>query len=248
MFSLFGYRLLAPKELDARFFNKFKTFAPFFRDRPPLVFDVGANVGQSVTEYKKHWPDCVIHSFEPQVEVFAQLQATAARFSNVTCNNFALGDTTGERTFFHHNLHPATSSFIPLNEASQAIANNVHPKAQFDKFDVTAKNVRIDTLDNYVAVNAIEHIDILKFDVQGYETSVFKGAADCLRDGRISFIITEITFDDVYRNRTSFHDIEGHILDHGFLIYDISHIYKDIARGRTHWVDAIYANQRRIDF
>jgi FkbM family methyltransferase len=210
------------------------------------VFDVGAHVGESVEGFKRLWPDCRIHSFEPQAAVFETLKANTAKYRGVTCNNFALGDAAGERPLHHHNRWSAASSFIPLNRSSLAIATGVHPKAQFDKFDVSAKPVKVDTIDGYAAANDIPHVDIVKLDVQGFEPNVLKGAVQMLSAGRISFILTEIMFDDVYEYRPSFYDIESCIREHGYLLYDISHIYKDLGRGRTHWVDAIYADSRRI--
>ena len=40
-----------------------------------IIFDVGANIGQTALSYLKNFPDAEIFSFEPISETFQQLQA-----------------------------------------------------------------------------------------------------------------------------------------------------------------------------
>src|SRR5688500_16227435 len=40
----------------------------------PIVFDVGANVGQSVRRFSRLLPGCEVYAFEPAPSAFAQLQ------------------------------------------------------------------------------------------------------------------------------------------------------------------------------
>ena len=39
----------------------------------PIIFDVGANNGSSLVEFKEWWPDSEVHCFEPQVECWDDL-------------------------------------------------------------------------------------------------------------------------------------------------------------------------------
>jgi len=36
------------------------------KKKTPIIFDVGANKGQIIDRFKKLYPKCIIHSFEPQ--------------------------------------------------------------------------------------------------------------------------------------------------------------------------------------
>ena len=38
----------------------------------------------------------------------------------------------------------------------------------------------IDTIDNYCAENSIDHIHLLKIDIEGHELDVLSGARECL--------------------------------------------------------------------
>ena len=58
---------------------------PMFRDiakslpgwQPRVIFDVGANIGQTSARLAALFPDASIHAFEPVAASFAQLSATA---------------------------------------------------------------------------------------------------------------------------------------------------------------------------
>ncbi len=49
----------------------------------PIVFDVGANVGQSVAVFREALPDSILHAFEPGPEAFAELEANTRRLGNL---------------------------------------------------------------------------------------------------------------------------------------------------------------------
>ena len=50
----------------------------------PLVFDVGANTGQSVGRFRKGCPDATMHSFEPHPLTFKELQKNYHKLASVT--------------------------------------------------------------------------------------------------------------------------------------------------------------------
>jgi hypothetical protein len=47
------------------------------------------------------------------------------------------------------------------------------------------ERIRLESVDHYCAERGIQHIDLLKVDVEGYELEVFKGMSQCLKEGRI---------------------------------------------------------------
>ncbi len=56
-----------------------------------VLFDVGANVGQTLKTLLRHAPDAKIYGFEPAVETFRVLQANFGDRRNVDLRNVALG-------------------------------------------------------------------------------------------------------------------------------------------------------------
>ncbi|MFL6733645.1 MAG: FkbM family methyltransferase, partial [Sphingomicrobium sp.] len=75
-------------------------FSDLATDLPLLqvttVFDVGANVGQSVETYLREFPTATIHAFEPVPDTFAQLQANVGHNARVAIHNIAFGAKPGE--------------------------------------------------------------------------------------------------------------------------------------------------------
>lgn len=47
------------------------------KGRPPVIFDVGANVGQSIELFQSIFPDCHIYAFEPTASCVETLRKKA---------------------------------------------------------------------------------------------------------------------------------------------------------------------------
>jgi len=227
-------------DISDKYFDNIKVFKNFLSERETVtIFDVGANIGQSVIRYRKAFPNSEIYSFEPYKEAFDVLCANNINDKKVHTFNIALSNNTGFQNFIVNKDSSSNSSFNSFNLDSRSIANNVHPKVSHN---LSSVKVAIDTIDNIVKNIHCKKIDILKIDTQGHELQVLDGASKTLALGIIDFISTEIIFDDIYSQSLSFWDIENRILKHGFRLYDICHIYKDLKRMRTHWVEVVYVN------
>lgn len=246
MRRFFNYRLLGPKELDPEFFNWANALNSILGTSTPTIFDIGANVGQSVERFKAQWPDSVIHSFEPQLAEYQELVVAASRFSNVTCYHTALGEAVEEKTLVRHELYPATSGFFKVRPSSASVKYNVHPKGRFDEGQYSGETVTVDTVDRCMKRENVNCVDLLKISTQGYEREVLRGARSAFEDGRIRAIIVAVIFDDVYERESSIFDVEAEIRDYGFRLYDMAHVYKNLQTGRTHWAEIIYVNRAQV--
>jgi FkbM family methyltransferase len=220
-----GYSIIKKKNffkiqrtLDAAIKNK------ILKDNP-IILDVGAHEGESIVRFKNIFKDPHIHSFEPQEESFNILKRLKNK--NIFVNNFALGSKE-EIKDFYINSNDATSSFIPLDNSSKHL-----------KGITTIKNKKINLkkLDDYVAEKEIDYIDLLKIDVQGYETEVLLGSLKSLSN-KIKMIEVEICFVEYYKNISSFYNIEK-IINEQFELYALS---SPVARrdGRIKVLDALY--------
>lgn len=89
--------------------------AKFLHNNCPIVFDVGANVGQSIHRFRSRFPRCIIHSFEPSPTTFETLSQKASKLKDVHLWNCALGSVSGQMTFLE-NVHSDMSSFLPISE------------------------------------------------------------------------------------------------------------------------------------
>src|SRR5262245_49319307 len=61
------------------------------------IFDIGANVGQTIVSMRAHYPLATIHSFEPNPATYVRLEHHAGTF--VKTYNFGFGRTEGALRF-----------------------------------------------------------------------------------------------------------------------------------------------------
>jgi FkbM family methyltransferase len=245
--KIFGYKVFKKKEIDDIFFNKFKSLQYFFDKKDRLtIFDIGANIGQSVDSYTKNFPNSLIHSFEPDNEAYCIL--SSKQKSNVIYNNFALGANNETKKLYKY-LDSSNNSFYQLNNNSFAITSGAHPNVLkcTNQIKQDIQESLIVTIDEYINKNNLNKVNIMKIDVQGFENEVLKGSCKSLKDNIIDLIVVEIIFDDIYGKRNSFYEVEKIISQFGYKLWDISHIYKDLRANKTSWVDVIYAHETLID-
>ena len=206
--KLFGYEIINYyPEIEQKSFDEI--YKEIFRDRKIVIFDVGANQGQSIDRFDKLFKEKMIHSFEPISFEFEKIKKKFDKINYVKINNFALGDTIEKKDFFV-NKYTGSSSFLKINENTKwaklrSKQFNIEPK----DFTKEKKNVQIDTIDNYSNTNKISTIDILKIDTQGYEEKVLLGALNLVKNKKIKIIEFEIIFSDIYNETLSIGKIEN---------------------------------------
>lgn len=157
----------------------------------PLIFDVGANEGQTIEAMRKLFPRCSIRAFEPASELVGALRKRY-HAPEVIVENVALGAAQEERSFQHYE-NSALSSFLSLTK------NDTNPFAGVGL--QAAENVRIDTVDDYCATHGIERIHLLKIDTQGFDLNVLKGAARMFAVDAIGCVLVEINFIPLYEGQ-----------------------------------------------
>jgi len=241
------------KEYNKKF-NVEKILKYILKENKPIIFDVGANVGNTIIEYKKYWPEAKIHAFEPQEECLKTLEVISDNFKGDICiNNVAVGsDHNHILEFYTHDINSEISGFskINLNSNDSIFLNkikNEKSKSDIDDYEKTInhkKLVKTIRLDKYLEKNSIDKINLLKIDTQGYEKEVLDGLGSFL--SKTDIVLTEIMFFDYYEKKLSFTDIEKYLLPAGFELYNISHISQNPMNGRTDWIDVIYVNKNLL--
>lgn len=136
-----------------------------------VFLDVGGNIGLVSFGVAVQRPDVTIHAFEPSpVNVAAwhrhrELNNVAAAH----LEEVGLSDHDGEASFV-----------VPSDSGSGML---------HDGGDIT---VPLTTLDGYCLRNGIDHIDVLKIDVQGLEPAVLRGAERMLSAQAVDTVVCEI--------------------------------------------------------
>ena len=191
----------------------------------PVIFDVGANVGQSIARFRRAWPHAVIHAFEPGRTPFAELERVTAGAPSIHLRHTALGAAAGSREF-QENAHADMSSFLDRGNGAWG--------AIVDRYTVP-----ITTVDLYRSEQAIPRVDVLKIDTQGFDLEVLQGARDSIDQRAIRFVLLELIFADLYEGQARVDDVFRWLLDrrmHLVSIYDVHFVHD-----RAGWGDALFA-------
>jgi FkbM family methyltransferase len=236
-------------------FNREKILKLLVSNDQPVIFDIGANLGQSLEEFYIWWKQSEIHCFEPQIECWKTLEKIRNDVSDATVfiNKFAVGNKSEKsKEFYSHNVDntQGTSGFNKINLSSldSIYLNNLKKSSESNtkienyKAEInTKREVEVFRMDDYINNLNLERIDLVKIDTQGHEPEVLEGFGERLKD--VNVIITELMFYDYYERSLSFTDLENFLLPAGFSLYDINHISKNPMNGRTDWIDVIYVNK-----
>jgi FkbM family methyltransferase len=146
----------------------------------PVVFDVGANVGQSAYGFVRYLPKAQIFCIEPVSTAFQQLKAEYGHHDNIRLVQLAFGS---KRETIDIQLHKDSELNTLVNKQERVA-------------DLTGQTetVTVETIDNFCREHAIECIDLLKMDVQGWELEVLRGANTMIAQNAIRFVIAEVGF------------------------------------------------------
>jgi len=239
-------------------FSREKTIKFLVNKEDPIIFDIGANNGSSLDEFKEWWPQSQVHCFEPQDECLPELNESANRLSNegkVYINHIAAGNKSNETAkFYTHDINSGVSGFNKINmnsrdslDLSKLEKEGLEKKIEYENTLNHVREVATLRLDDYISAHdpAIDRINLLKIDTQGFEPEVLEGLGEKLN--MVDVVLTELMFYDFYERSLSFSDIEQYLLKADFQLYDISHIAKNPMNGRTDWIDVIYVNKRLLE-
>jgi len=148
---------------------------------PYCIFDVGANQGQFLHLLLEQFSaqSFNVHCFEPGQETFRLLSASAPAQNNIHLNPVGLSKEPGQATLYYDEQG---SGFASLTQR------------KLDHFDIhfsQSETVALDSLDHYCEVNQIEHIDLLKIDIEGHELDALEGARRLFAAGAIEMVTFE---------------------------------------------------------
>lgn len=221
--------LLRRAGIDIRFipklgFDAYDDMRKLAATERPLVFDIGANRGQTIERFRNAFTQPLIHAFEPGRDTFANLERRCASIPDLHLNNVALGARAESRTFLENTRDDMSSFLEPSVDAWGEIA---------DRYPV-----EVTTVDDYCAAHGIERIDILKSDTQGFDLDVLRGAQRRIDSGAIRLVFLEITFSDMYKGSPRFDEIYAFLADRRFALVSFYDFYYQ--RGRAGWTDALF--------
>ena len=193
-----------------------------------VIFDVGANVGQSAHVFAEENPQAQIYCFEPVARAHEELMRNVSYLPKVSTFQLAMGASVG-RGIIHVG-----------KETSLASMEKRAPDDREEFVDVT-------TVDAVCAGHGIKSIDLLKVDAEGHDLAVLQGARDMLGKGAVSFVQVEASF---YAGDPRFVCLDRAVAMLNDLGYEVFGIYDQMphptGRPSVAYFNAVFVNRKLL--
>ncbi len=200
------------------------------------ILDLGANIGQTTDKYHAIFPEANIYAFEPYEKDFRVLAEQHQNNKNIKAYQLAVSEKTGQDKFFVSRFS-VMNSLLPVAESS----SNYLATYQSEKVD----DVEVNTisLDDFCQKEQIEHINILKMDIQGGEILALQGATNLLSRKAIDLVYSEVMFGKMYENQSDFYQISNILFQYGYVLYGLYNSHYG-SNGVLGWGDAIFISSQ----
>ncbi len=153
------------------------------------VLDVGANAGDWASAAWRLLPGATIHAFEISPDTSALLRTNIERIvsdGRVIVNDIGLSDRAATVPIYQLPSDSTTTSTQAFILDAQTRGEPIVLEAQVIRGD------------DYLRTHSIEHVDLLKVDVEGAEKSVLDGFSGALDRDAISMIQLEYGWPNAY--------------------------------------------------
>lgn len=201
--------------------------AKYVQSDQPVIFDVGANIGQSIASFQTEFPRATVHSFEPSPQTFEKLRQNTKNNNNVKLWNIALGSKVEQKPFLE-NSNSDMSSFLQIGEFG------------WGRIQKTTL-VPVSTIDQFCFDQNIDYIDICKIDTQGFDFEVIKGAEKTISYNKLGLLYFEIIFSEQYEGLPKVAEIFDFLFSNEFkliTLYPFSY-----QKGLASWTNGLFIHK-----
>jgi FkbM family methyltransferase len=200
------------------------------------VIDVGANLGQFGLACRREGFHGQILSFEPQPDVFEELEKITSVDSAWKCFPFALGDTESTVTL-HKSAFSPSSSLLGIGK----LHTDLMP---FTK-EIAEVQVQVKTLDSVISsLDGVGSKLAVKIDVQGYESQVLEGARQTME--KVVLASVEMNFAPLFEGQSKWTTVAATVLNSGLQFSTLTNISGEPVKKTILWADAVFERESAI--
>ncbi len=173
----------------------------------PVVFDVGANVGEWTRQMLTAVPGATVYLFEPSETCRQEIARHG--FARTEVVPYAVGESAGQAVL-HVSSEFDHSASLHAREDSYNAAN-----------EYRAVTVEVLALDDFIEARGLPFVDFLKMDIEGHELFALRGARRSLESGKIGALSFEFGNANV-NSHTFFRDFWQLLTTAGFQLWRIT--------------------------
>ena len=174
---------------------------------PETIIDIGSNKGQFILLMEQIFPNKIVYSFEPIIEMINKQKKFYKYKKNITFHNLALGSSICSKEFLITNRMDSSSFLKVVSNTNKSKNYNVIEK----------RDIKVSTLDEIFLNEKIPYPILIKMDVQGYELEVLKGAKNLLN--KTDYLLLEVSENEMYQNQPTEKIIIEYLKDLNFEIF-----------------------------
>jgi FkbM family methyltransferase len=171
-----------------------------------VIFDIGANVGQSCRTYIERAPGSQIYCFEPVEQTFSILQNNFREHERVHKFKLAFGAIRGKGNMC---VEGPSDLFFLEKFATESVAG------------ATLEEVTIDTIDQFCRDININHINYLKVDTEGGDLDVLLGAKNMLQSHLIDIVDVEAGMNPKNQKHVKLEILKNFLEEKNYFIFGI---------------------------
>lgn len=143
---------------------------------PRTIVDAGANIGLASIYFANRFPDSKIIAIEPERSNFELLATNIAPYKNITGVHAALWHENKKINLVDPNL----GKWGFMTQSGDGL----------EKFGSTLHEVQGMTIDTLMNQEGLDHIDVLKIDIEGAEREVFENTSTWI--AKVDSLIVEL--------------------------------------------------------
>lgn len=224
--SLEQLKGMIPYKLRKRIYDlipkKKKGFAAVLEHVAPgitTIFDIGANIGDLSLYMLRRFPKATVHSFEPCSGTYDRL------LENVRIAGYGDRAKPYRLGFYDQEMQGELniSSFHGAN--SMLGISTEYQEMNPHIVNLATEAIPLVRLDDFVRSQGIEHIDLVKIDVEGVERQVLLGGRETFTS-KVDTVLMEISFVKHPRASGEYLKLLQLMHEYGFApseIYDVAH-------------------------
>ncbi len=168
-----------------------------------VYFDVGAHIGTYTDMVVKRFDDYEGHLFDVTKTTYEDCLKRHGSNKKLIINNAALSDSIGEIEYRAYPDDPTRNGIAGVGQEAN-FKSEIHTAPCW-------------TGDHYCKTHAIDHIDLLKIDAEGYDLHVIRGFDNMLSQGKVDILQFEYNVKHS-ETRSMLGDFYAHLEKKGYII------------------------------